>query len=118
VRRPMTPSGTNLLGLVRHLAGVEYQWFGTTFGRAIEQLETDPVADMNAGPHETTAHIVAFTTARALRRPQCGCWPLPTAAHDRPAEQTVAYDDLEGCSGSTSGDGWMSGTRRRLRRLR
>ena len=59
-RRPIVPSGTSLLGLVKHLAGVEYQWFGETFGRETEPLETDPVADMTAGPNETTADIVAF----------------------------------------------------------
>jgi len=60
LRRPMVPSGTNLLGLVKHLAGVEYQWFGQTFGRETEALETDPVADMNAGLGETTDGIVGF----------------------------------------------------------
>jgi hypothetical protein len=60
LRRPLVPSGTNLLGLVKHLAGVEYQWFGETFGRPTEPLETDPVADMRAGPDETTADIIAF----------------------------------------------------------
>jgi uncharacterized damage-inducible protein DinB len=60
LRRPMTPSGTNLLGLVKHLAGVEYQWLPQTYGRKTEPLETDPVADMRARPHETTADIVAF----------------------------------------------------------
>ena len=33
LRRPMTPSGTSLLGLVKHLSGVEYGWFCETFGR-------------------------------------------------------------------------------------
>jgi uncharacterized damage-inducible protein DinB len=32
-RRPMTPTGTNLLGLVKHLASVELGYFGDTFGR-------------------------------------------------------------------------------------
>jgi hypothetical protein len=32
-RRPMTPSGTNLLGLVKHLASIELGYFGDTFGR-------------------------------------------------------------------------------------
>ena len=27
-RRPMTPTGTNLLGLVKHLAGLEYEYLG------------------------------------------------------------------------------------------
>jgi hypothetical protein len=30
LRRAMTPSGTNLLGLVKHLAAVEYGWFCET----------------------------------------------------------------------------------------
>jgi len=33
VRRPMTPSATNLLGLVKHLVGVEHVYLGDAFGR-------------------------------------------------------------------------------------
>ena len=33
VRRPMTMTGTNLVGLVKHLASVEAGYFGATFGR-------------------------------------------------------------------------------------
>jgi uncharacterized damage-inducible protein DinB len=33
VRRPLTPTGTNLLGLVKHLASVELGYFGETFDR-------------------------------------------------------------------------------------
>ena len=32
-RRPMTPTGTNLLGLVKHVASVELGYFGEVFGR-------------------------------------------------------------------------------------
>lgn len=32
-RRPLTPTGTNLLRLVKHLAGVELGYLGDTFGR-------------------------------------------------------------------------------------
>jgi len=35
VRRPLTPTGTNLLGLVKHAAGVEVGYFGDCFGRPI-----------------------------------------------------------------------------------
>lgn len=62
-RRPMTPSGTNLLGMTKHLASVEYGWFCETFGResdAVPHDEDDPDADMRAEPHETTADIVAY----------------------------------------------------------
>src|SRR5918996_225581 len=60
LRRPMTPSVTNLLGLVKHLASVEFGWFCETFGRESESIplnEDDPDADMRAEPHETTAEI-------------------------------------------------------------
>jgi uncharacterized damage-inducible protein DinB len=33
IRRPMTPTGTNLLGLVKHCAGIECQYFGSVIGR-------------------------------------------------------------------------------------
>ena len=63
LRRPMTPSGTNLLGLVKHLGAVEYGWFCETFGREMEPLpfdEDDENADMRVEPHESTADIFAF----------------------------------------------------------
>ena len=33
VRRPLTPTGTNLLGLVKHVASVELGYFGEVFAR-------------------------------------------------------------------------------------
>jgi len=63
LRRPMTPTGTNLLGLVKHLAAVEYGWFCQTFGRPTEPMpfdENDPEADLRVEPNETTEDIVAF----------------------------------------------------------
>lgn len=63
VRRPMTPSGTNLLGLVKHLAAVEYGWFCSTFGRETEPLpfdEDDPDADLRVTASETVTDVVAF----------------------------------------------------------
>jgi uncharacterized damage-inducible protein DinB len=63
LRRAMTPSGTNLLGLVKHLAAVEYGWFCQTFGRATEPLpfdDDDENADLRIRPEETTGDILAF----------------------------------------------------------
>jgi len=63
LRRSMTPSGTSLLGLVKHLASVEYGWFCDTFGRESESIpfdEADPDADMRAAPHESTADILEY----------------------------------------------------------
>ena len=63
LRRSMVPSGTSLLGMVKHLAAVEYGWFCETFGRETEPLpfvDDDPEADMRAEADETTADILAF----------------------------------------------------------
>ena len=63
LRRPMVPSGTNLIGLVKHLASVEYGWFCAPFGRPSEAVPFDPAdpdADMRAEPDETSADIVAY----------------------------------------------------------
>ncbi|GAB3752999.1 DinB family protein [Microlunatus parietis] len=64
-RRPMTPSGTNLLGLIKHLAGLEFGYLGTTFGRPPERLlpwiESDAIwegADMFATPDESTDYLL------------------------------------------------------------
>ncbi len=66
VRRPLTPTGTNLLGLVKHAAGVELGYLGDTFGRPsgeplpwlAEGAEVN--ADMWAAPDETRDDIVAL----------------------------------------------------------
>jgi uncharacterized damage-inducible protein DinB len=63
VRQPMTPSGTTLLGVLKHVAAVEYSWFCSTFGRETEPLpfrDDDPEADLRVEPHESTADVLAF----------------------------------------------------------
>jgi uncharacterized damage-inducible protein DinB len=68
-RRPLTPTGTNLLGLVKHLAAVELGYFGLVFDRPFEgqvawfrpDLPDDalePNADMWATADESREHIV------------------------------------------------------------
>jgi uncharacterized damage-inducible protein DinB len=37
IRRPLVPTGTNLLGLVKHLASVEFGYFGDVFGRPYDE---------------------------------------------------------------------------------
>jgi len=66
VRRPMVPSGTNLLGLVKHVASVEAGYFGETFGRPFEEPlpwldeDAEPNADMWATADEPRHQIVAL----------------------------------------------------------
>ncbi|MDX6273504.1 MAG: hypothetical protein QOJ92_714 [Frankiales bacterium] len=65
-RRPLTPTGTNLLGLVKHVASVEAGYFGDTFGRPFpEPLPwfdegAEPNADMWATPEESTEDVVGL----------------------------------------------------------
>ena len=33
LRRPLTPTGTNILGIVKHLASAQAGYFGDVFGR-------------------------------------------------------------------------------------
>jgi hypothetical protein len=66
VRWPMTPTGTNLLGLVKHAAGTEAGYFGEVFGRPFAEplpwLDdgAEPNADMFATLEESTSDVVAF----------------------------------------------------------
>jgi len=66
LRRPLTPTGTNLLGLVKHLTCVSADYFGSVFDRPFPEhfpwLEPDaePNADMWATPEETTASLLAL----------------------------------------------------------
>ncbi|MFD9571619.1 DinB family protein [Streptomyces sp. NPDC059982] len=91
VRRPVTPSGTNLLGLVKHATGAEAMYFGATFGRPFEAPglwitgDAEPNADLWATPDETREQVVG------LYRAAC--------AH---ADETIAALDLD-CVGRV---GW------------
>jgi len=50
VRRPLVPTGTNLLGLVKHVASVEARYFGEVFGRPFGEALPwlDDHAELNA----------------------------------------------------------------------
>ena len=64
VRRPLVRTGTNLLGLVKHLASVELGYFGDTFGRpsGIDlpwwSDDAEPNADLWATPEESRDQVV------------------------------------------------------------
>ncbi len=100
-RRPLTPTGTNLLGLVKHVAGVEAGYLGATFGRPLpdppawladEAFEADPLGDMWATPQESRAEIVGLYE-RVARHADATIGALPleatgTVAH-WPAERAT-----------------------------
>lgn len=66
VRRPLTPTGTNLLGLVKHVASVEAGYLGDTFGRPFPEPlpwfedDAEPNADMWATREESREQIMGL----------------------------------------------------------
>jgi hypothetical protein len=65
-RMPRTPTGTNLIGIVKHCMNVEYGYLGPTFGRTIpdptglvpeEAYDLDPQADWYITEDETVAGL-------------------------------------------------------------
>jgi uncharacterized damage-inducible protein DinB len=66
IRRPMVRTGTNLLGLVKHLASVESGYFGEVFGRPFPETlpwfddGIEPNADMFATADESRADIIGL----------------------------------------------------------
>jgi uncharacterized damage-inducible protein DinB len=66
-RRPMTPTGTNLLGLVKHLTGIELGYLGDSAGRpapfTLPWNEDGSVwenADMWARADETSEYLIGL----------------------------------------------------------
>ena len=66
VRRPLVRTGTNLLGLVKHLACVEFAYFGPVFDRPMGVHNSwfedgaEPNSDMWATAEESREDIVGF----------------------------------------------------------
>lgn len=64
VRRPMTPTGTNLLGLVKHVASVELGYVTEVFGRELGRelpwfsRDAEPDADLWVPAEETRQQIL------------------------------------------------------------
>ena len=91
-RRPMTPTGTNLLGLVKHLAGLEYGYLGESFGypapESMAWVEDGSIwqgADMWAKPDESSKYITG------LYRRACAHADGVIAALDLEAPGSVAH---------------------------
>jgi len=98
MRRPMTPTGTSLLGLVKHLASVEYAYFGDSFDRPppeslswVEDGSNWQDADMWATADQSSEYLIGLyqracahadetINSRSLEAPA-------TVAHWRPAKR-------------------------------
>jgi len=94
VRRPLVPTGTNLLGLIKHVASVEAGYLGDTFGRPFGEpmpwieASAEINADMWATPeqsrewvidlyHRVGLHSAATIDALPLDAPGRVAWWLP-----------------------------------------
>ena len=89
VRRPLVPSGTNLLGVVKHLVGIELSYLGSCVGR------TPPVtlpweedgsiwesADMWATPDQSRDYVLdLYRTAWRHSDESLATLPLDAPAH-------------------------------------
>lgn len=66
IRLPMVPTGTNLLGLVKHVASVEAGYLGDTFARPFDEPlpwlddDAEPNADMWATADESSDQILGL----------------------------------------------------------
>jgi hypothetical protein len=88
VRRPLVPTGSNLLGLVKHAAGVEAGYLGLVFGRPFPEelpwMEEDapPNADMRATAEESRADVLGLS-ARVRAHSEATLRALPLDAVGR-----------------------------------
>ncbi|MEU7301480.1 DinB family protein [Streptomyces sp. NPDC007206] len=133
VRRPLTSTGTNLLGLVKHLSVWECRYFGEVFGRPFPEPlpRWDDAgardADMWAAEHETRQEVVeryrraaqhsdATIAALALDSPgHVPWWPWPdvklfnvlvhmlTETSRHAGHADILREQLDGRTGTTAG---------------
>jgi uncharacterized damage-inducible protein DinB len=69
-RRTPLPTGTTLLGIVRHLAGVEHWWFRRVFAAEVDHDlydDPDPDRDWHIDPGDTMAEALAAYDAQCAR---------------------------------------------------
>lgn len=83
VRRPLTATGTNLLGLVKHVATWEARYFGEVFGRPFPEplgrWQDADGSDLWVTPDETREQIIDFYQ-RAWRHADATINELPVDA--------------------------------------
>jgi hypothetical protein len=89
LRLPRTPTGTNLLGLVKHALNTEAIYFGPTFDREwpspdelVSRDDPDPLAGWYATETETAAGIVdLYRRVQAFADETIDSLPLDTIGH-------------------------------------
>ncbi|MFC7619718.1 DinB family protein [Microlunatus sp. GCM10028923] len=89
MRLPRTPTGTNLLGIVKHALNTEVIYFGPTFGREwptpdelVSPDDLDPLAGWHATETETAAGIVdLYRRVQAFADETIDALPLDAIGH-------------------------------------
>lgn len=139
IRRPLTGTGTNLLGLVKHSAIWEARYFGEVFGRPFPQPlprwddEAASGTDMWATEHETRDEITGFyrrvwehsdATINVLPVDAPGhvpWWPRPdvklfnvmvhilTETSRHAGHADILREQLDGATGTAAGDPSLQG---------
>ena len=111
LRRPLTRTGTNLLGLVKHVASVQAEYFGLVFDRPFEPPmpwgapdaednavmwvpETVSVQSILDLHHASAAHSVATIVALDLDAPGVVPWWKPETRNVT-LHQILVHVDLE-----------------------
>lgn len=61
-RRPLPPSSLYLLGLLKHIAGVEQYWLCALFGRPSEPFSLAAADDLELDEGDTTGSVLAYYT--------------------------------------------------------
>lgn len=112
-RLPMTPTGTNLLGLVKHVANVEAGYLGDVFGRPFDDpalvdfATAEDGADMWAAAAESTGDVIAFyrrvqahgdATIEALELDARGTVPWWPEERRHPTLHTVLVHLIQECA--------------------
>ncbi|MEV0840072.1 DinB family protein [Actinocatenispora sera] len=89
LRLPRTPTGANLLGIVKHALSTEVVYFGPTFGREwptpdelVSADDPDPHADWYATEDETAAQIIdRYRRVQAFADETIDALPLDATGH-------------------------------------
>lgn len=61
-QRPLPPSSLYLLGLLKHIAGVEQYWLCALFGRPAEPFSLAAADDLELDEGDTTGSVLAYYT--------------------------------------------------------
>jgi uncharacterized damage-inducible protein DinB len=131
-RRPLTPTGTNVLGLVKHCALMEAGYFGEVFDRPFPRelpwLDGEPNLDLWAQPGESrefvldlhaeaAAHADATIAALDLDAPgHVPWWPEPQVTlariiahmiaerHRHAGQADIVRESIDGLAGLADGN--------------